>query len=242
MTWDLEFSNWREEELNKQLSSDAFSKISHEWMQQAVNHKYSYQFEWLGVPIIQMPSDLMVFQQIIFETRPDLIIETGIARGGSLVFWASMLDLCGIDGKVLGLDIEIRDHAKNAISNSRYSKVIDLIVGSSTDKVVIDSVTDFASGHQRIMVVLDSNHTHDHVSEELNAYAKLVSPGCALLVLDTVIDDLIPYPERSWGPGSSPKTAVMNFMKSHPGEFKELRRYEGISKVTVAPHGFWMRS
>lgn len=242
MTWDSDFSNWREGELQKQMGSESFSKISHEWMQQAVDHKYSYQFDWLGVPIIQMPSDLVVFQQIIFETRPDLIIETGVARGGSLVFWASMLDLCGIDGRVIGVDIEVREHAKNAISNSKYSNIIDVIVGSSIDNKIIDSVRNVVSKHQRIMVVLDSNHTHEHVLGELNAYAEFVSPGCSLLVLDTVIDDLIPYPERSWGPGSSPKSAVIDYMKSHSADFKKLSKFEAISKLTVAPHGFWMRS
>lgn len=242
MTWDPEFNIWRELELEKQSNNKDFAELSKKWMQQSVNNKYSYQFEWLGVPIIQMPSDLVVFQQIVFETKPDLIIETGVARGGSAIFWASMQELCGIDGRVIGVDIDVRMHALNAIAESKYSSKIELIVGSSTNQEVVTSIKQTASKYEKVMVVLDSNHTHDHVFEELCSYAEMVSPGCSLLVLDTVIDDLESYPERSWGPGASPKSAVIKYMEIHGGKFIHMKKYEEISKTSVAPYGFWMRT
>ena len=135
-------------------------------MQRAVNNKFSYQFDWMGVAIIQMPGDLVIFQEIVWKTRPDLIIETGVARGGSVIFWASMQKLCGINGKVLGVDIDIRDHAKRAISGSQFSQQIELLQGSSTDHGVFEKVKKYASPFKKIMVVLDSNHTHEHVMKE----------------------------------------------------------------------------
>lgn len=242
MNWDPEFNAWKERELEKQSKNKDFADLSRDWMQQSVNNKYSYQFEWLGVPIIQMPSDLIVFQQIVFETRPDLIIETGIARGGSLIFWASMLELCNIDGSIIGIDIDLRNHAVSAIEKSKYNGTIELITGSSTNLEVINSVKQRAAGYKRVMVVLDSNHTHDHVLEELRSYAELVTSGCALLVLDTVIDDLDAYPERPWGPGASPKSAVIEYLELNNGNFIRMRKYEEISKTSVAPYGFWMRA
>jgi cephalosporin hydroxylase len=211
-------------------------------MQKAVDKKFSYQFDWMGVPIIQMPGDLVMFQEIVWKTRPDLIIETGVARGGSLVFWASMQKLCGIDGKVLGVDIDIRDHAKRAISGSQFSQQIELLQGSSTNLDVFKKVKQFASPFKKIMIALDSNHTHDHVLEELKLYADLVSPECMLLVLDTVIDDLEVDPNRPWGPGASPKSAVIEYMKSRPNIFENLSSLERRSVLSVAPNGYWLRS
>lgn len=240
--WDEDFEVWRNSFLDIQSKDVDFSNLSKAWMQKAVDSKFSYQFDWMGVPIIQMPGDLVMFQEIVWKTRPDLIIETGVARGGSLIFWASMQKLCGIDGKVLGVDIDIREHAKKAISGSQFNQQIELLQGSSTDLDIFGEVKKFASPFKRIMVALDSNHTHEHVLDELRLYADLVSPGCMLLVLDTVIDELDVDPDRPWGPGASPKTAVIEYMKSQPGIFENLNVFERRSVLSVAPNGYWLKS
>ena len=241
--WDEEFEVWRNTQLERQMGDQTFKVKSKDWVQAATDHKYSYQFNWLGIPIIQMPGDLVMFQEIIYNTRPDLVIEIGVARGGSLVFWASMQELCGIkDGAVLGVDIDIRNHTKQAIASSSMNSRIHLMQGSSTDRDVVEKVKDFASQYSKIMVVLDSNHTHDHVLGELESYAQLVSPNCFLLVLDTVIDDLEKDPSREWGPGANPKTATIEFMSEQQGVFLLQNQYEAKAALTVAPHGYWMRS
>ena len=240
--WDKEFETWRNEKLSLQMENKEFLDQSQKWMQSSVTASYSYQFDWLGVPIIQMPGDLLVFQDIVYRTRPDLIIETGIARGGSINFWASLLNLCDIDGEVLGIDIDIRPHAKQALAQSRFKDSIKLIEGSSINSDVLDKVKQIAGVHNKIMVVLDSNHTHEHVISELYSYANLVSSGNFLLVLDTVIDDLVPYEGRDWGPGRSPKSAVLKFMNENPGMFENAPRYEARAGLSVAPFGYWVRN
>jgi cephalosporin hydroxylase len=240
--WDEEFHKTRKALLRGRMDDMEFSKISKMWLQKSVDHKYSYQFDWLGVPIIQMPADLLVFQDIVFTTQPDLIIETGVARGGSLIFWASMQNLCGIDGKVLGIDIDIRSHSERAISSSRFSESIQLIRGSSTDLDIFSQVKSLAGNYKKVMVVLDSNHTHDHVLRELELYADLVSAKCFLLVLDTVIDDLKVDSERPWGPGASPKSAVTEYMQKHPNQFHNAVNFEQAALLSVAPLGFWIKS
>ena len=240
--WDDDFETWRNEKLDKQIENTEFLDLSQKWMQSSVDANYSYQFDWLGVPIIQMPGDLLVFQDIVFRTRPDLIIETGVARGGSINFWASILSLCEIEGEVLGIDIDIRPHAKQALADSRFKDSIKIIEGSSTSSDVLSQVKQIVSLHKKVMVVLDSNHTHEHVISELNNYADFVTAGCFLLVLDTVIDDLIPYEGRDWGPGQSPKSAVLQFMNDNPGKFENTPRYEARAGLSVAPLGYWVRN
>jgi cephalosporin hydroxylase len=240
--WDEEFEVWRSSFLDIQAKDEEFHKLSKAWMQKAVDNKFSYQFDWMGVPIIQMPGDLVMFQEIVWKTRPDLIIETGVARGGSLIFWASMQKLCGIDGKVLGVDIDIREHAKRAISGSQFNQQIELQQGSSTDLDVFEKVKAFASPFKKVMIALDSNHTHDHVLDELKLYADLVSPGCMLLVLDTVIEDLKVDPDREWGPGASPKSAVIEYMNSRQYEFQNMVSFETRAALTVAPSGYWIKT
>jgi len=240
--WDEEFEVWRSSFLGIQAKDEEFNKLSKAWMQKAVDNKFSYQFDWMGVPIIQMPGDLVMFQEIVWKTRPDLIIETGVARGGSLIFWASMQKLCGIDGKVLGVDIDIREHAKRAISGSQFNQQIELQQGSSTDLDVFEKVKAFASPFKKVMIALDSNHTHDHVLDELKLYADLVSPGCKLLVLDTIIEDLKVDPDRPWGPGASPKSAVIEYMNSRQYEFQNMVSFETRAALTVAPSGYWIKT
>ena len=239
--WDLDFQEWRKKLLASQSKDIQFKDSSSNWMQLAVDNKYSYQFDWLGVPIIQMPEDLILFQDIVYKTQPDLIIETGVARGGSVVFWASIQKLCGINGKVLGVDIDIRQYARNAIINSNFKDEIYLIEGSSVEDQVVSQVKNYVLQHKKIMVVLDSNHTHEHVLSELEIYSKFVTKDCFMLVLDTVIDDLNIDPDRSWGPGSSPKSAVKEFMLKNSAEFTREQSYEDRALLSVAPYGYWRK-
>lgn len=181
---------------------------------------YVYNFTWLGVPILQIPQDLQALQEIIWAAKPDLIIETGVAWGGSLVFSASMLailEACGEieNGRVVGIDIEIRPHNKQSLAAHPLSRKITLLEGSSIDEAIVGQVRELARGHRRVMVCLDSNHTHDHVLAELEAYAPMVTPGSYCMVGDTVIEDA---PEgmvsaRPWGKGNSPKSAAWEYLR-----------------------------
>ena len=171
-----------------------------------------------------------------------MIIETGVARGGSIIFWASIQKLCGISGKVLGVDIDIREHARNAINDSDFKDEIYLIEGSSVEGRVVNQVKNYVFQHKKIMVVLDSNHTHEHVLSELEIYSKFVTKDCFLLVLDTVIDHLNLDPERPWGPGSSPKSAVKEFMLKNPEQFANEQSYENRALLPVAPYGYWIKN
>jgi cephalosporin hydroxylase len=188
-----------------------------------------------------MPEDLILFQEIVYKAQPDLIIETGVARGGSIIFWASIQRLCGITGKVLGVDIDIRQHARNAITDSNFKDEIYLIEGSSVEEQIVNQVKNYVSQHIKVMVVLDSNHTHEHVLSELEIYSKFVTKDCFMLVLDTVIDDLNIDPDRSWGPGSSPKSAVKEFMIANSAEFIHERSYKDRALLSVAPYGYWRK-
>lgn len=202
-------------------------------------YKYSYNFSWLGRPIIQFPQDIAAVQEIVWRVKPDLIVETGIAHGGSLVLWASLLELIGADGLVLGIDIEIRPHNRLAIEKHPLAQRIQMIEGSSIDPAVLEQVYQVAVGHQRVMVVLDSNHTHAHVADELQLYSPLVRRGSYLIVLDTVVEDMPPdfFVERPWGPGNNPKTAVWEFLK-HNDRFEIDREIEEKLLITVAPDGY----
>jgi cephalosporin hydroxylase len=222
----------------------------------SVDAKYSYNFGWLSRPIIQYPQDIVAMQELIWSVRPDLIIETGIAHGGSLIFSASMLallDLCDatlagevVDPrkprrKVLGVDIDIRAHNRAAIEAHPMATRIQMIQGSSIAADVVARVKEIAAGAERVLVCLDSNHTHDHVLAELEAYAPLTSRGSYCVVFDTVIEDLPAalYPDRPWGPGNNPKTAVREYLKTHP-EFIVDESIQNQLQVTVAPDG-WLK-
>jgi cephalosporin hydroxylase len=209
------------------------------FMQETGKFNYTYHFEWLGRPIIQLPQDLIAMQEIIWKVKPDLIIETGIALGGSLIFFASMLELLGGDGRVVGVDIDIRAHNRVEIENHPMFKRITMIQGSSVDEQVAQQVRDFSEGRQRVLVVLDSNHTHEHVTKELALYSHLVTRDSYLIVCDTVIedvpDDLIR--DRPWGKGNNPKTAVWEFLKA-TDRFVIDQEYNDKLLITVAPDGY----
>ncbi len=219
--------------------------------------KYSYNFIWLGRPIIQYPQDMVAMQELIWEVKPDLIIETGIAHGGSLILSASMLallDYCdavesgqmldpqATRRRVLGVDIDIRAHNRAAIEAHPMSHRIDMIQGSSTAPEIIANVHQAAAGYKRVMVFLDSNHTHAHVLAELDAYAPLVSSESYCVVFDTFIEDLPAgmYPDRPWDVGDNPKTAVREFL-SRNHDFEVDEDLEAKLLITVAPGGYLRR-
>lgn len=213
-----------------------FGKI---FIEKTHKYKYSYNFTWLGRPIIQFPQDIVAIQEIIWDVKPDLIIETGIAHGGGLVFYASIMKLLGGDGKVLGIDIEIRRHNRIAIESHPMFKRINMIEGSSTDEKVIKQVYEFAKGKKKILVVLDSNHTHNHVLKELELYSPLVKKGSYIIVCDTIIEDLPDscFADRPWGKGNNPATAVKEFLKTNK-RFKIDRDIPGKLVITVSSNGY----
>ncbi len=231
-----------------QLGSDAnLRENSFAWVRDTAKYKYSYNFSWLGRPIIQYPQDMVAMQEIIWQVQPDLIIETGIAHGGSLIFSASMQELnaaCGgpQDAEVLGIDIDIRAHNREAIKAHPMAKRISMIQGSSIAPDVIEQVKSKAVGRQRVLVCLDSHHTHDHVLAELEAYAPLTSVGSYCVAFDTIVEDMPAemFRDRPWGPGNNPKTAVRKYLKTHP-EFEIDKRIDHKLLISVAPDGYLKR-
>jgi len=235
----------------------ALQQAGLEFMRMTTLPKYSYNYFWLGRPIIQYPQDMVAMQELIWKIKPDLIIETGIAHGGSLILSASMLsilDYCDaielgtmMDPKaprrrVLGLDIDIRAHNRAAIEAHPMANRIDMIEGSSLDPDIIAQVQNIARGYERVLVCLDSNHTHEHVLAELEAYAPLVSVGSYCVVFDTFIEDVPAemFPDRPWGPGDNPKTAVWEYLKTHP-EFEIDKQIDHKLLISVAPDGYLKR-
>lgn len=216
-----------------------------------VKSGYSYCFDWAGRPIIQYPQDVVVFQEIVMDVAPDLVVETGIAHGGSLVLSASMLCLLdvmeGLDPrqsprKVVGVDIDIRPHNRKALDEHPLRFKMELIEGSSIDPEIIQQVRSHADGVDRVLVSLDSNHTHEHVLAELNAYADLVSVGSYCIVFDTVVEDLPAgsFPDRPWDVGNNPKTAVHEWLKSNP-DFEIDKDIDNKLLISVAPDGYLRR-
>jgi cephalosporin hydroxylase len=222
-----------------QPESRTFAAISQQWMEEATKSKYVYNFTWLGRPIFQIGPDLMAMQELIWRIRPQVIVETGIARGGSLVFYASMLELIGGPGEVIGIDIDIRAHNRVEIEAHPLAKRITLIQGSSIDADVVADVHKRVGDRGPVMVVLDSHHAHDHVLKELEAYSPLVSKDSYLVVFDTAIEDLPVelFDDRPWGPGDNPKTAVWAFLKTNR-RFEIDKELEAKLALTVAPDGY----
>lgn len=238
-------------------SQKEMCQAAKEFMRTSTQPKYSYNFSWMGRPIIQYPQDIVAVQELIWKVRPDLIIETGIAHGGSLILSASMLALLDMTDaiekqekidpkeskrKVIGVDVDIRSHNRNAIDAHPMRSRIEMIEGSSISAETIQYVNDVAADYERVLVFLDSNHTHEHVLEELKAYAPLASVGSYCVVFDTIIEDLPEgmYPDRPWGPGNNPKTAVWEFLNSH-AEFEIDKMIDNKLLISVAPDGYLAR-
>jgi cephalosporin hydroxylase len=228
---------------NAKLKTDAQAL-----MDSSIRAGYSYNFSWLGRPIIQYPQDIVAMQEIIWQVQPELIIETGIAHGGSLIFSAAMLELnaaCGgpADAKVLGIDIDIRAHNRVAIEAHPMFKRISMIEGSSVAPEVIEKVRQQAFGKRSVLVCLDSNHTHAHVLGELQAYAPLVTIGSYCVVFDTIVEDLPAelFPDRPWGPRDNPKTAVHQFLAA-TSDFVIDHAMDHKLLLSVAPNGYLKRT
>jgi cephalosporin hydroxylase len=208
-----EFAELQRDYSRRLRDDDTLQQMSKDVTWQADLSNYSYVWTWLGIPIIQMPADIMVMQEIIWAERPQVIVETGVARGGSLIMYASILELIG-EGRVIGVDIDIRPHNRMAIEAHPLARRIELIQGSSTDAGTVDRVRATIAAAERVMVVLDSDHIHDHVLAELRAYAPMVTPGQFLVVADTVVEQ-IPVQEhrpRRWHPGNSPGSALAAYL------------------------------
>ena len=257
MTEKSKFYSDRLERLDLFNHDLLLKSLAQQWVFESMKKKYLYNFDWLGRPIIQYPQDMVAIQEIIWSIKPTLIIETGIAHGGSLILSASilaLLDYCeAVESglaiypseskrKVVGVDIEIREHNRSAIERHPMSSKIEMIEGSSTDQRIVDQVAELAKGHSSVLVLLDSNHTHDHVFNELEAYANLVSIGSYCVVFDTFVEDMpIGYfADRPWDKGNSPRTAVDQFLKFHP-EFEVDESIQNKLLITVAPGGFVKR-
>lgn len=216
--------------------------LSRIWLREITRHKYAYNFSWMGRPLIQFPQDMVAMQEIIWRTRPDLIIETGIAHGGSLIYYASLLELLGGDGMVLGIDVDIRAHNRLEIEKHPMAKRIRMIQGSSIDPSIAQQAAAAAAGKKRVMAVLDSNHTHAHVLNELQFYSPLVTRDCYLIVFDTLLEDMPDdlVKNRPWGKGNNPKTAVHEFLRSSDC-FEIDRDMQHKLLITVAPDGYLRR-
>lgn len=232
------------EDRNRALTSamaadEDLRRKTRDWFVHASKYEYSYHFTWLGRPIIQFPQDILAVQEIIWAVKPELIVETGIARGGSLMLSASMLELVGGPGLVVGIDIDIREANRAAIERHPLAKRITMIEGSSTAADVARRVRDLAVGSDRVVVLLDSNHTHDHVLRELEIYSPLVKPGGYIVVFDTVIEDMDAgsFPDRPWDKGNNPATAVRAFL-AQSDRFEVDQQIESKLMISVAPGGY----
>jgi cephalosporin hydroxylase len=217
--------------------------IRRRWMRHAAGHGYSYNFTWLGVPIIQYPEDVVVLQELLWRTQPDLVIETGIAHGGSLLLSASVLQLLGGPREVLGVDVDIRPHARSTLSSHPLAGAITTIEGDSTAPETIEQVRQIARAHERALVILDSNHAGGHVAAELALYSEFVSVGSYLAVMDTIIEELPPesFQDRPWGPGDNPSTAVEAFLAADD-RFERARDVNDRLLASSAPGGYLVRT
>ena len=227
-------------EIDAQGQNETLKGLARDFFNESARHKYSYHFSWMGRPIIQLPQDMMAMQELIWNIKPDLVIECGIAHGGSIIYYASLLELQG-HGEVLGIDRDIRPHNRQAIESHPMFKRIRMIEGSSVDLAVVEQVRALAAG-KKVILVLDSNHTHEHVLEELRLYAPLVSLGSYCVVMDTVVEDMPAdaFPDRPWGPGDNPKTAVWAYLEEN-GDFEIDQQMNDKLLISVAPDGYLRR-
>ena len=240
--------------LNNNGTNQSLIDASKNFMIKSIKPKYSYNYFALGCPIIQYPQDMIAIQELIWEVKPDLIIETGIAHGGSVIMSASalaLLDICEAiknkqkfdpnksNRKVIGIDIDIRKHNRSAIENHPMVSRIELLEGSSIDPKIIEKVKSISKNYKKILVCLDSNHTHNHVLLELNAYAPLTSINSYCVVFDTIIEDMPKgtFEDKAWDVGDNPKTAVREYLKNHP-EFEIDKNIDNKLMISVAPEGY----
>lgn len=242
-----QFQREKEENIRAMTQDKNTKRIGRLFMDHVTDYKYGYYFTWMGRPVIQHPQDMVALQEIIMEVQPDLILETGIAHGGSLILSASMLELLDIaapldkvNREVVGIDIEIRPHNRAAIEAHPMYRKITMLEGSSTDPDIAETVRRIAEKHETIMVLLDSCHTAEHVLREMELYGPLVSAGSYLVVYDTLVEfEDKPHTDRPWGKGNSPYTAVQEFLRTHD-EFTVDERIEQKIVITSCPGG-WLK-
>ena len=222
-------------------------ELTRKWFAGANERRYSYNFKWMGRPIIQYPQDIVAVQELIWDIKPDLIVETGVAHGGSAVFFSSLLELNALSGgpkdaEVWCIEIDLRAHNREAILAHPMYPRLRIFDGSSLDEKIALEVSRKASQCQRVMMILDSNHTHQHVLGELNLYASLVSVGSYCVVFDTVIEDLegVEFVDRPWGKGNNPKTAVAEFLKTN-SDFVVDQAIDEKLLISAAPGGYLKR-
>ncbi len=234
-----EFRLFREKNVKAMSEDGEMTALASRFFEKSMTYKYSYNFDWMGRPIIQYPQDIIAMQEIMWRVKPDLVIETGVAHGGSIIFYASMMEMMDIDGGVIGIDVEIRKHNRDAIEKHPMYKRIDLVEGSSVDSDTLEKVRSLASGRKKALVCLDSLHTHDHVLKELEMYSPFVKKGSYLVVFDTVIEDMpkCAFSDRPWDVGNNPKTAVAEFLKKNT-RFEVEKDIEKKLLLTVAPGGY----
>lgn len=233
------FYNTRKENIRALGESEKLRKISSDFIEESAPLQYTYNFDWLGLPIIQLPQDIVAVQEIIWKVKPDIIIETGVARGGSLILSASILHILNRDGKVIGIDIDIREHNRKAIIEHPLAFRIHLVQGSSIEKETLEEVKKYITPSDKVLVILDSYHTHEHVLKELELYGPLVGKDSYLVVMDTGIEERPEdfFPDRPWGKGNNPKTAVREFLKTND-RFEIDTQIEKKLLITVAPDGY----
>ncbi|MDE2589734.1 MAG: cephalosporin hydroxylase family protein [Patescibacteria group bacterium] len=234
---DKIFDDRNKKNIARMSKDKSLLELSKKWYLSGYEYEYEYHFKWLGLPIIQYPQDIVAVQEIIWNVKPDIIIETGIARGGSLIFYACLLELIGRKGKVLGIDIDIRKHNRIEIENHPMYHRISMIEGSSTDPIVVKKVHEFARGKNKVLVSLDSNHTHSHVLQELELYSPLVKKDSYIIVYDTSIQHLPKDNNRPWGRRNNPMTAVKEFLKTNK-RFLVDKTIDDKLLVTQCPSGY----
>lgn len=214
-----------------------------DWMLHADKYKYTYNFSWMGRPIIKYPNDMVVQQELMWKLKPDLVVETGIAHGGSIIFSAAMMEMMGIDGEVVGVDIDIRPHNRREIENHPMAKRITMFEGSSTDEELFAQVRKKAEGKKCVMVLLDSLHSHEHVYNELQLYPDLVTEGSYLILPDTFIE-LFPKGyyshNRPWDVGDNPMTAMRQFLQEDD-RFEIDQEIDNKLMITEGINGYLKR-
>ena len=242
------FYREREIRIKKQFQDKKFQKLSNSWTKYSLKNGYIYNFSWLGIPIIKYPSDIITIQEIIFEVKPDLIIETGVAHGGSLAFYASIQKIYNQKAKTIGIEIDFRKHNKKNCEKIYKQLDIKVIEGSSISNESINKLKKYIKGKKKIMVILDSDHSNTHVFKELNIYSKIVSKGSYLVCTDTIVD-FMPKgffltdwqkkraPHRNFDKGTGPFVAVKQFLKINKN-YKIDTKFHAKSTITENPHGF----
>lgn len=236
-----QFYQERENRIRSYGDNRSLKEAANRFNEESNKAQYSYNFSWMGRPIIQYPQDMIAMQEILWQLQPDLIIETGIAHGGSLIYYASIMELIG-KGQIIGIDIDIREHNRREIEKHPMFKRITMIEGSSVSDGTVQKVKKLSEGKPTVLVSLDSNHTHEHVLEELRLYSPFVTPGSYMVVFDTIVEDMPNdyLPGRAWARGNNPKTAVWEFLKENPN-FEIDHSIDNKLLISVAPEGYLKR-